>query len=134
MVTPVQPITLPPTVPVVTEPERILTEGEGGAGQPPAQYPAPSRSVARSQHTETEQEAPAIDFSTLVAMLRSMMASEDVELEFAIDEATQKLVLRIRDAQTKEILQQIPPDIALRIARFVMELLQREGIVTNVRV
>ncbi len=133
MVAPVQPITLPITVPVVTESERIMTEGEGGAGQPPTQHPAPSPSAARPQSKDTEHEGSALDFSTLIATLQSMVASEDVELEFVIDEATQKLVLRIRNAQTKEILQQIPPDIALRIARFVMELLQREGIVADVR-
>jgi uncharacterized FlaG/YvyC family protein len=135
MVAPIQPITLPPTIPTVTEAERIATEGEGGQGRSPSYQPTPPAPTAQSAsgRAEAEGEKQGVDFSLILATLHSVMEQENVELEFVVDEQTQKLVLRIRDAETKQILQQIPPEIALRIARFVMELLQREGVVTDVR-
>jgi flagellar protein FlaG len=131
MVNPIQPITIPPTVPVVTESERIATEGEGGQGNPLPYQPTPTGTLQKPAESETETR-PA-DPSALLQLLHSIVEQENIELEFVVDETTQKLVLRVRDAETKQILQQIPPEIALRIARFVTELLQREGIIADVR-
>jgi len=125
-------------VPIVGESERIATESEGGHGrffpQQPAVTPPPTApSLTASNAPEAENANRPLDFSVLLSALHSVIESENIELEFVVDEATQKLVLRVRDAETKEILQQIPPEIALRIARFVMEFLQREGGITDVR-
>jgi flagellar protein FlaG len=137
MVNPIPPIQSTPPLtppPAVTEPERIATEGEGGYGRPPSYPPTqPAASLQPQKGTENESEPRGLDFSALLAALRSVVEQENVELEFTVDEATQKLVLRVLDAETKQVLQQIPPEIALRIARFVMELLQRNGGIADVR-
>ncbi|MCS6965872.1 MAG: flagellar protein FlaG [Candidatus Kapabacteria bacterium] len=134
MITPIQPITHPTAIAAIVGPERVATEGEGGYGRPPSQQPAPPASASSTQVAgEAENESHGTDFSIIVSALQSVVEQENIELEFTVDEATQKLVLRVRDAQTKQILQQIPPEIALRIARFVMELLQRERGIADVR-
>mgnify|MGYP001773181413 CR=1 FL=1 len=135
MVTPIQPVTPPPTPPVVVGPERVTTEGEGGSGRPPSYPPTtPAPPAASRTNMEAETVPQGLDFSALLAALQSVTEQENVELEFVVDEATQKLVLRVLDAETKQVLQQIPPEIALRIARFVMELLQRNGVIADVRI
>lgn len=128
MVNPIQPIPPLTAPPAVAGAERIATEGEGGSGHPPSYSPAPPAAPAQPpKSAEAENDSRGLDFSAVLDMLHSVIEQEHIELEFIVDEATQKLVLRVLDAETKQVLQQIPPEIALRIARFVMEFLQRNG-------
>jgi len=92
------------------------------------------QNVNKISEPESQSVGKGVDFSALEQMLRSMVEGEQVELEFAVDEATQKLVLRVIDAETKQVLQQIPPEIALRIARFVIALLQQDSGIADVRI
>jgi len=134
MVNPIQPVTTP-VIPTVEHSERVQTEGESGQGRSP--LPQPSLAMPPAQprsEPESQSVGKGVDFSALEQMLRSMVEGEQVELEFAVDEATQKLVLRVIDAETKQVLQQIPPEIAPRIARFVMALLQQDSGIADVRI
>ena len=134
MVNPIQPVTTP-AIPTVEYSERVQTEGESGQGRSPLPQPSPAMPPAQPRpEPESQSVGKGVDFSALEQMLRSMVEGEQVELEFAVDEATQKLVLRVIDAETKQVLQQIPPEIALRIARFVMALLQKDSGIADVRI
>jgi flagellar protein FlaG len=134
MVNPIQPVTTP-AIPTVEHSERVQTEGESGQGRSPLPQPSPAMPPAQPRpEPESQSVGKGVDFSALEQMLRSMVEGEQVELEFAVDEATQKLVLRVIDAETKQVLQQIPPEIALRIARFVMALLQQDSGIADVRI
>ena len=49
------------------------------------------------------------------ALNKSEMLGSDRQLQFARDSQTQKMVIRIMDRKTGEVLDQIPPEEVLRI-------------------
>lgn len=42
-------------------------------------------------------------------------------LEFSVDRDTQRVVVKVIDAETGEVVRQIPPDAVLELARFLRE-------------
>jgi flagellar protein FlaG len=75
----------------------------------------------------------SVNYSELADNIKSLIGENNVSLEFKVDDSTKKLVLQIIDSNTKEVIQQVPPEIALKIARFVADQLGN-GQVTNAKV
>ena len=67
----------------------------------PAQKPAETREVVQAVKALNQTE---------------MFGGED-ELVFQRDDATQKMVIRLVNRQTKEVVSQIPPEYVLRLAK-----------------
>lgn len=74
-----------------------------------------------------------VNYSDLADNIKSLLGENNVSLEFKVDDSTKKMVLQIIDSNTKEVIQQVPPEIALKIARFVADQLGN-GQVTNAKV
>lgn len=53
------------------------------------------------------------------------------EAEFKIDRDTNMVVIKIKDPETGEVLRQIPPELALKLAKNIQELL---GVLMDERV
>jgi flagellar protein FlaG len=53
------------------------------------------------------------------------------EAEFRIDKDTKMIVIRIKDPETGEVIRQIPPELALKLAKNIQELL---GVLMDERV
>lgn len=75
----------------------------------------------------------SVNYSELADNIKSLIGENNVSLEFKVDDSTKKMVLQIIDSNTKEVIQQVPPEIALKIARFVADQLGN-GQVTNAKV
>jgi len=60
-----------------------------------------------------------VDFSKLSKQLQSMIGNSDMEIKFSIDKDTKKMIIKVINKKTNEVVQQYPPDIALKIARIV---------------
>jgi flagellar protein FlaG len=75
----------------------------------------------------------SVNYSELADNIKSLIGENNVSLEFKVDDSTKKLVLQIIDSNTKEVIKQVPPEIALKIARFVADQLGN-GQVTNAKV
>jgi len=72
------------------------------------------------------------DFSDLSQKVSEIIDENNVVFKFTIDQSTKKMILKLIDSETKEVLQQFPPDIALKIARIVANQLEK-GNVTNAK-
>jgi len=73
--------------------------------------------AAVSPYTPPERIA---EFGELIRAVKALNASDllgnNRELSFGLDRETKRPVIRVVDRNTKEVIQQIPPEYALRLA------------------
>jgi len=58
------------------------------------------------------------------------MKEENLKIEFSKDEETKRMILKLIDKETQEVVHQYPPEITLKIARIVANTLE-QGSLTN---
>lgn len=68
------------------------------------------------------EQAPAIDSKALALNVENLTQIIRRDLEFSIDEDTGTQVLRVVDAETGELVRQIPPDQILHIISRIEEM------------
>lgn len=73
------------------------------------------------------------DYSKIAEKLQSLIGEDSVSFEIAKDRDTNKMIIKVIDNKTKEVLQQYPPEITLKIARIVASSMEN-GILTNAKV
>ena len=73
------------------------------------------------------------DFSELSDQLHSMLDNQDLQVQFSLDKESKKMIMKVIDSKTKEVVQQFPPEVSLKIARIVSNSLET-GHVTNAKV
>lgn len=81
---------------------------------------AQSNNAKIKNPNETEKK---LNYSDLANSIQSLLGEHTIALEFRMDEDTKKMILRIVDSNTKEVIQQVPPEIALKVAKFVADQL-----------
>lgn len=77
---------------------------------------------------KAEEKKP--DYSKIADKLKSLVGEESVSFEITKDKETNKMIIKVIDEKTKEVLQQYPPEITLKIARIVARSME-SGILTN---
>lgn len=88
------------------------TESVGAVGNAGAQPQGP-------------QSVPSADeLNSAVADLRNSVARFSRSLEFAVDEGSERTVVRVLDTETDEVVRQIPPDEVLALAAQLKEMAQ----------
>ncbi len=89
--------------------------------------------IKNTEEPKPKTEAPKVNYNELSDKLKTIIDSQDLLIEFSRDEATKKMILKIIDFDTREVIQQFPPEVTLRIARFVSSTLNT-GNLTNAKV
>lgn len=72
---------------------------------------------------DAQQESPALNLGTLAKELNDAVKMFNTNISFSVDKDTGKTVIKVIDADTDEVLRQIPPEDALRIAAHMKELM-----------
>jgi len=80
---------------------------------------------------ESEQKKQKPDFNKLSERLQTIFNSPDTALRFSIDNDTKKIILKIVNSATNEVLQQIPSELALQLSKFISSTLEQQGQVTD---
>ena len=75
--------------------------------------PAPAQSIPVDQ---TDKSAQNRDVVQAVKAVNSAEMFGDNELEFQRDPHTHRMLIRVVNRKTKELISQIPPDYVLRLA------------------
>lgn len=65
--------------------------------------------------------------------LNEFLKDEDLSLVFKKDEETQKMIMKLVDNKTEEVIKQYPQELSLQIAKMVSGLLEKNSI-TNIKV
>lgn len=73
------------------------------------------------------------DYKEIVAKLKNFLDEYNQTIEFTLDKETNKMIMRVIDNITKEVIQQFPPEVTLKIARIVASTMET-GTVTNAKV
>lgn len=73
--------------------------------------------------TAQERETTEQNVQKVVKELNQYFRTTGTELNFSIDKATEKLVLKIVDSKTHEVIRQIPAEEVLRRSQHISELL-----------
>jgi len=87
----------------------------------PVQVAAPAP-AAREQ---ANPKQPPVDIEKVARQMETFLKSVSRSLEFHVDDASGRMVCSVRDAQTGDLIRQIPNEEVLRLA----ELAQDETIV-----
>ncbi len=101
----------PPTVVAQRPAPRAEAEAAG-----PATRVTSARQAAADDATHV-RELAAEERARIAERLREMARASGRELEFRIDEASDRMVICVRDQRTGELIRQIPDATALRISQ-----------------
>lgn len=74
-----------------------------------------------------------INYNELATKLKNMLKDTDLAIEFSMDKELNKMIMKLIDEQKDEVVQQFPPEIAIKIARIVASTLG-SGQVTDARI
>ena len=85
------------------------------------------------QNSNTEKKDTKPNFSELSDKLKEMLKDTNLYLEFSKDEELNKIILKVIDQESGEVVEQYPAEVSLKIARFIYATLGN-GQVTNVTV
>ncbi len=83
---------------------------------------------------EESEGNKALSMDEIEAIIKEMnefIRIFNTKVAFELDKETGKMILRIIDVQTNEVIRQIPPEELLRISKRISELL---GLIINARV
>ena len=100
--------------------------------QAPVRDSAPVLSVASTSVAEVKAAAPATEatkaappdakqLEAAVAKLNDYVQSIRRTLSFSIEESTGRTVIKVYDAETDELIRQIPPEDTLRLANSITQ-------------
>lgn len=80
---------------------------------------------------ESSNELPK--YEQLASKLKDLLSDNDMTLEFSLDKDTNEMILKIIDSSTKEVVRQLPPELTLKIAKYVANMMG-SGSLTNARI
>lgn len=84
----------------------------------PSASPSPRRASAAPPAATSAVDAPhSADLGKAVDAINQKLEESGQSLRFSLDHETGKTVVRVVDAQTNEVIRQIPNDVALAISR-----------------
>lgn len=83
-----------------------------------------AQTVRAQQVQKPKVEAPdpaemARSVEDAVAKLNELMRNDDRSLNFSVDKSTDRVVVRVVDTNTQEVIRQIPNEEALKLAEYI---------------
>jgi flagellar protein FlaG len=78
------------------------------------------------QHDAPDQQKASLsdeEMASAVKELNAAMTVVNTNLSFSVDNITKQTVVTVTDAQTNEVIRQIPPEDMLRVSQRIAELL-----------
>ncbi len=82
--------------------------------------------AAREEDQQDDEESNSQNLDNAVQQLNDYAQSINRSLEFNLDEDSGKMVVKVMDSETDELIRQIPSEEALRIAKQINEKLSEE--------
>ncbi len=67
----------------------------------------------------TNENLKPVDYKKFEGEIKHFLAQNHLAIEFSIDEQTKKMVMKLIDDETKEVVKQFPSEVSLQIARML---------------
>lgn len=71
--------------------------------------------------TQKEEKGKKVSYEEFQKKLQETLKDNNLMIEFSQDRELNKMIIKMVDTDTKEIVRQIPPDVALKVARIVTQ-------------
>jgi len=71
--------------------------------------------------TQKEEKGKKVSYEEFQRKLQDSLKESNLMIEFSKDNELNKMIIKMVDTDTKEIIRQIPPDVALKVARIVSQ-------------
>lgn len=84
--------------------------------------------VKNINQEETNKQTKIIDYDKIAKRLQEIINDENLMVQFTRDDQTKKMIFKLINAETKEVVQQIPPEVALKIARYIASTLENKNV------
>ncbi|MEJ5286936.1 MAG: hypothetical protein CH6_1363 [Candidatus Kapaibacterium sp.] len=84
--------------------------------------------VKNISQEDTKKQTKTIDYDKIAKRLEEIINDENLMIQFTRDDQTKKMIFKLINAQTKEVVQQIPPEVALKIARYIASTLEDKNV------
>ena len=95
-----------------------------------------NQSGNNTQVTKTNQNSNnnnTNNIKNLQTIISGILNDDNYQIEISKDKDTNKLVFKVLDSKTGQVIRQYPPDIALKVAK-IAQALQQNGNLTNAKV
>ncbi len=69
--------------------------------------------------TNQEEKGKKVNYEDIQKKLQETLRESNLTIEFSKDKELNKMIIKMIDSDTNEIVRQLPPDVALKIARIV---------------
>jgi len=80
-----------------------------------------------------DEQNKKVDYKELETEIRNILQENNLAIQFMIDDSTKKMIMKLIDEDTREIVKQFPSEVSLQIARFLTQTLDT-GQITNAKV
>jgi flagellar protein FlaG len=87
----------------------------------------------QTQKNDTTDQSKRSNFNDLAKKIQSALGEDNLSIEFSLDKDSKQMIMKIIDEKTNVIVQQIPPELALKIARIVANYME-SGNITDAKV
>jgi flagellar protein FlaG len=91
--------------PPVTAPQHVRSE-----------HPQPEQAAAPVAQAHAKPKQPPVNIEAVARQLEGFLRRVSRSLEFHVDDASGRVVCSVRDAQTGDLIRQIPNEEVLRLA------------------
>jgi flagellar protein FlaG len=81
-----------------------------------AAAPTPVQAAAPAAQAHAKPKQPPVDIEKVARQLESFLKRVNRSLEFHVDDASGRMVCSVRDAETGDLIRQIPNEEVLRMA------------------
>jgi flagellar protein FlaG len=95
--------------------------------------PAQDSKKNSTQKQSADEFTKGIDLSQLEDKVSELIDDSSVVAQFSTDKETDKLILKLIDKKTGEVVKQYPPEITLKIARMVDNIIENDNL-ENVKI
>jgi len=79
-----------------------------------------------TQARQTQQQKQGLDQA--VAKVNELFQAEQRKLSFSVNDKTHDVVIEVRDAETDEVIRQIPPEFVVKLAEQMHEMSADESV------
>ncbi len=89
---------------------------DGMTVKPVGALPTPVQAAAPAAQAHAKPKQPPVDIEKVARQLESFLRRVNRSLEFHVDDASGRMVCSVRDAETGDLIRQIPNEEVLRMA------------------
>lgn len=85
------------------------------------------------EKNKNDEFVKTFDSDKIETEITKLLEEDTLEAQFSTDKETEKLILKIINKETDEVVRQYPPEVSLKIARMVSNMIENNT-VTDARV